>query len=264
MKTIFKLIFPITIIVLTSACGETQKDTEEQVVAEQKELTFSGKDDIEAKVAAIDNDQELIPANSLMYSHPNGSTEEATAFLNQKEEIMKIEERFNDSKTGNFGRRIFYFENGKRILTKEIFQDNTLKIPAFIERQSFYDKSDKVQYSQTREAEYEENLELTTFRMTDAVDCPVKRAMQILNQEGPFATTFQGFISGGDMDFLIVGEDVPEGFTSSLALQHKEGDIQKLLVNQRAYVGKKLKVQFERMVDHRDMEFQVLLALSIE
>jgi hypothetical protein len=264
MKAIIQLIIPSAVIILTSACGGKQDSTSKSVETNHKELIFSGKESIEAHVAAIDNDQELVPANSLMYSHPDGSTAEATAYLDQKETIMKIEERFNDAKTGNFGRRIFYFENGKRILTKEIYQDNTLKKPAFVERQSFYDKNDKIQYSQVREAEFEENLEMCTFRMTEAVDCPVKRAMQILNQEGPFATTFQGFVSGGDMDFLIVGEDVPEGYTSSLAIQHKEGDIQKLLANQRAYVGKKLKVQFERMVDHRDMEFQVLLALSID
>jgi hypothetical protein len=121
-----------------------------------------------------------------------------------------------------------------------------------------------VKYSRQREAEYEVDLELAVFKLVDAVDCPVDNVMQIINQVGPYELTFQGFTSNGEMDFVILGENVQEGFTTSLAVQHKEGDIQKLYTNEKAYIGDPLEVEFERMIDSRDFEFQVLLSLKIK
>jgi hypothetical protein len=92
----------------------------------------------------------------------------------------------------------------------------------------------------------------------------VDNVMQIINQVGPYELTFQGFTSNGEMDFVILGENVQEGFTTSLAVQHKEGDIQKLYMNEKAYIGDPLEVEFERMIDSRDFEFQVLLSLKIK
>jgi hypothetical protein len=264
MRATFHFIAVLSLLTLFSACkGETENTDDVSMTGQEQELIFKGKEEIEAKIAAIDNDQNLLIVNSLMYAHSNGSTAEAVAYLNEKQEILKIEEKFNDSKTGNFGKKIFYFENGKRLATKEIYQDNQLKKPMFIERVSFYDKKDKVQYAQQREADFEENLEMATFQLAKATDCPKDRAMQILNQEGPFETTFQGLASNGDMDFIIVGENAKDGFTSSLAIQHNGGDIPKLLANEVAYIGRPLTVQFERVIDHRDFEFQALMALRI-
>lgn len=264
MRATFQFIAVLSLLTLFNACKGKSENTDDAITTgEEQELSFKGKEDIEAKIAAIDNDQNLLIVNSLMYAHSNGSTAEAIAYLNEKQEILKIEEKYNDTKSGNFGRRIFYFENGKRLATKEIYQDNQLKKPMFIERVSFYDKNDKVKFSQQREADFEENLEMANFQLAKTSDCSKDRAMQILNQEGPFETTFQGLASNGDMDFIIVGENVKDGFTSSLAIQHNGGDIPKLLANEAAYIGRSLTVQFERVVDHRDFEFQALMALRI-
>lgn len=265
MKTTKHVLTFLTVLLIFTACKSETKATDETYLSpEEKALDFNGKTEIESKVAAIDNNQDLLVVNSLMYAHSDGSTEEAIAFLNEKQEILKIEEKYNDTKNGDFGRRIFYFENGKRLATKEIYQDSHRTTPGFIERYSFYDKKDKVQFSQEREAEFEEHLEMATFRVAKATDCSKKKAMQILNQEGPFATTFQGLASNGDMDFVIVGENVKEGFTSSLAIQHNGGDIAKLMENERMFIGRPLTVQFERVIDHRDFEFQALVALRID
>lgn len=264
MKATFQFIAVLSLLTFFNACKGEAENTDDLIsTGEEQDLSFKGKEDIEAKISAIDNDQNLLIVNSLMYAHSNGSTAEAIAYLNEKQEILKIEEKFNDSKSGNFGKRIFYFEDGKRLATKEIYQDNQPKKPMFIERVSFYDKKDKVKFSQQREADFEENLEMATFQLAKAADCPKDRAMQILNQEGPFETTFQGLASNGDMDFIIVGENVKDGFTSSLAIQHNGGDIPKLLANEAAYIGRSLTVQFERVVDHRDFEFQALMALRM-
>lgn len=263
MKTSAKIFSILGIVFLFTACGEKPVDdtkTDDTAV----EQTFEGQTDFEKRIADTDANLQLIPANSLIFTHTNGSTEEVTAFLNDKQEIQKLEESFKDGITGNYGSRIFYIEKRKRYATKEIYLDNKMKSPMFVERHSFYDKNGKVKYSRQREAEYEVDLELAAFKLIDAVDCPVDNVMQIINQVGPYELTFQGFTSNGEMDFVILGENVQEGFTTSLAVQHKEGDIQKLYMNEKAYIGDPLEVEFERMIDSRDFEFQVLLSLKIK
>lgn len=263
MKTIQKFIGISAFLLLLVSCGDKPIDTvnEDDTTIEQ---SFEGQTDFEKRIADTDANLQLIPANSLIFTHTDGSTEEVTAFLNEKQEIQKLEESFKDGKTGNYGARIFYIDNGKRYATKEIYLDNKMKMPMFIERHSFYDKNGKVKYSRQREAEYEIDLETSVFKMIDPMDSPVDNVMQIINQVGPYELTFQGFTSNGEMDFVILGENVEEGFTTSLAVQHKEGDIQKLYLNEKAYVGDPMEVEFERMIDSRDFEFQVLLSLKIK
>ncbi|MES2798378.1 MAG: hypothetical protein V4638_00050 [Bacteroidota bacterium] len=260
MKVILPLIVLAGMLAFSACTSKTNSD--EVIGAESSISHFDGKEEIDGKILAIDTNSALIVANSLSYTHTNGSTEEASAFLTEKEEIIKIEEKFSDSKTGNFGKRLFYFEKGKRLATKEIYQDNLRSTPQFVERVSYY-KNDKVFFTEERTAEFEEQLEMNLFSMVKTSDCPSKNAMQILNQEGPFATTFQGFGGNGTIEILIVGENKEEGFTSGITVQHNEGDIGKLKANQRAYVGIPLEVQFERVIDNQGFEFQILLAAKI-
>ena len=261
MNKLFKFGWILFATVIIASCG-TDENNSDQTPTET-EPSYKGQEEIEARMLERDTNLALIPANSLIYTHSNGSTEEATAYLNEKGDILKIEERFKDTKTGNYGTRAFYIEKGKRFATKETFLDNNLKPAMFVERQSFYDKNEKVTFTQERAKEYEIDLETAPFKMSKLVDCPVKPVMQILNQEGVYATTFQGFTSNGEMDFIILGENTLEGYTTSLAVQHKEGDIGKLLANERKYVGVPVEVQFERMIDETDFEFQILVSLKI-
>lgn len=262
MKTYFFsfLLFAAMILGFNS-CGNSEQTTQDNNLTE--EPIYEDQEQIDKKIADRDDYEKWTPINSLVYTHTDGSSRDASAFLNEKEEIIKLLFRFSDAKTGIYGERVFYVENGKKFASRETYYDNTLKSPVFIERFTVYDKNEKPVFSKERTAEYEIDLENASFRMIDPKDCPIAEAMQVLGEEGPFETTFQGFASNGEMDFVIVGENKEIGYTSSVAVQHFEGDIAKLRMNERKYVGVPLKVMFERIIDERGFEFQALLGLKI-
>ncbi len=264
MKTVFSPISILfAIVFLVASCGSSETPTDQETELSSEDLEYEGQEEIDAKIADRDDYTKWDPLNSLIYTHTDGSTRDASAFLNDKEEIVKLLFRFADTKTGMYGERVFYVENGKKFASRETYYDNTIKTPAFIERFTVYDKNEKPLFSKERSAEYEVDLENALFKMISPKDCSIDEALKVLREEGPFETTFQGFASNGEMEFVIVGENKEIGYTSSIAVQHREGDIMKLMQNERKYVGVPLKVLFERIIDERGFEFQALLGLKI-
>jgi len=264
MKT---LLFPFQILVallLLNACQNSSEETDlnnNDVVVEE---LFEGQNTFESKINAIETDTTLVVANTLIYTHTNGSTEEASAFMDKNQGIHKVIEYYKNAVNGNYGTRTFYFDKGILFTSVETFLDNSVKDGAFFERHSFYDEKGKVIFTKQRSAEFEIDLEQQQFKMIDPIACSFEDVKLLLEQKGPYETTFQGFASNGEMDFLIVGENKKEAFTSSLAVQHYQGDINKLIKNEKAYIGRPLEVSFERMIDERDFEFQVLLGVKIK
>jgi hypothetical protein len=250
-------------VLFLAACGsgdpkETKKDDQ------KKETAYEGEADFENRMSAIDNNDKLSIANSLDYRDNAGSTEAVTAYLDDQQNIVKLEEDFSDVKTSNFGTLIFYIENGKKFATKEVYQENRMAEPLFIERITYYDKSEKPVYAKVRTATYEMDLESQPFETTKAENVSVSRAMRVLNQEKEFETTFQGLASDGTLQYLVVGENTADGYAASLAVQHTEGDIKKLFNDEKGMIGTPLEIQFERMVDETGLEFQVLLSVKIK
>ncbi len=244
-------------------CGtDGSKSSDENVQQENK--AYKNEADFEARIAAIDLNDKLIVANSLQYRDNAGSTEEVAAYLDDDQTIIKLEESFSDVKTQNFGTITFYLENGKKFATKEVYQENRLDEPMFIECITYYDKTEKPVYAKMRKAVYEMDLEQLPFTTVSQKNVSASRALRVLNQEGEFETTFQGLASDGTLDFIIVGENTPDGFASSLAVQHTEGDIRKLMNDEVGMIGTLLEIQYERMVDQSGLEFQVLLSAKIK
>jgi hypothetical protein len=157
---------------------------------------------------------------------------------------------------------LFYIEGGKKFATKQIVYDNTRQPTMFTERISFYDKNEKVIYSKEREAEYEEFLSQASFKPGALFDCKFDRALRLLNEEGEFETTFQGFIETKTVDYIIVGPNTKNGFTSSLAVVMPNALTQELKSNQLKYVGKKIEVLFEKTIEG-NVTYQALLNIRL-
>ncbi|MCE2712306.1 MAG: hypothetical protein LW688_07180 [Cryomorphaceae bacterium] len=255
MKTVRFLPFLIALTVLAS-CGE--KST-----AEEKVTIPKNSNALEDKMAAIENNPSWKQFNSLAYNNNAGSKEEVIAYLNDKEEAVKLEERFTEVETGTYGIRFFYFSGGKKFASREVIFDNSLKKPAFVERLTFYDKKEQALYMRERSAEFEQDLENQSFAVKPPIEISVDRAMQVINQEGPFVTTFQGFAQGGGLTYVLVGENTPDGFASSLAIQYESEDIKKLRMNELGMIGTPLHVEHQTMMNDQGLKFQALLSLRI-
>jgi hypothetical protein len=253
----------ITAILFFTGCENSTKDKENKIEVE-KVQTPENETEFEKQMGITDNDTSLNLIHSLAYNNNEGSRIDAVAYIDKDDNEVKIEEKFSDVKTGNYGQKVFYIRNKKKYATKEIYFDNKLKTPTFVERISFYDEKEKVIFTKERFSEFEIDLPAEAFQISSLKDCSIDRTMRVLNQEGEFTTTFQGFVSNNNLDFLLVGENTSDGYASALAIQYKEGDIRKLLKNEKAMIGKPLEVQHEVMVDERGQKFQLLLSVKIK
>jgi hypothetical protein len=257
MKTIviyFNLLFAFFLV----ACRN-------QDVSSKNELSVKPEitKDLEAQIASIENTTDLKMVNSLAYNNNAGSTEEVTAYIDAKGETLKLEERFLDVKTGNFGTIFFYVLNQKTIGSREVFFDNTLKNPSFIERITYYDAKQQPIYSKSRCAETEEALIKASFGQIKAQGVSVERALRVINQRGEFSTTFQGFLQSGGLTYILVGENTQDGFVSALVVQYQNADLVKLQSNERGMIGTPLQIKHQTLVDEKGLKFQVLLELVI-
>lgn len=260
-----KNIFIIALLAFVTFSGcQSSGDASAKTEKKAQGKPLSNEDEFDQKIAAIENNTELTIIRSLAYNDSKGSTEEAIGYLDKDQSEVKIEEVFSDAVTGNFGTYTFYVEKGKKFASKAVYFDNTLPIPKFIERLTFYNKSEKPIFTKVRMADYEEELTTVNYEITKPQDLSVQRVMQIFNQEGPFESTFQGFADGGGMNYLLVGENTKDGFASSLAIQYEVGDLRKLRANERELIGTPLEVEHDIIVDPTGLTFRVLLSVKIK
>ncbi|MBU2019140.1 MAG: hypothetical protein KJ941_05795 [Bacteroidetes bacterium] len=251
----------LIVLLLFVGCQMTPKSDDEIGVSGDD---FAQIELFESKMASIDSRiSEFQIGNSLAYINNDQSTEEVFAYLDKGGNVVKMEEKFFNAKTQNRGIRYFYLENGKRIVSRELIIDKVNHNGSFIERISFYNEKGKPVYTKERFSEYEDEIETHDFSQVTPFDCSMKMAMMVLNQEGPFKTTFQGFFANGPMDYLIVGGPGASDFTSSLLVQFEDTQVTFLKKNERRMINTPLVVNYEKMVDQQNFEFQVLLKVDI-
>jgi uncharacterized protein YfaP (DUF2135 family) len=256
-----KIVF-LSFLILIASCQNTNKNSEESQV---KSSTNPKVEKIMASIEQINAQAEnYTVANSLFYQHNDGSTEEVFAYLNKDQQIVKIEEKFKNGKNSNSGVRYFFFENGKRIASKERFIDVVNAKGQFRERLSFYNENGKAIHTNERLALYEEDLEKIDFQSVEPYNCSMETAENVLNQKGVFSTTFQGFATDGPVDYLIVGGPGETGYASALAIQYTDGEVNRLKANEKTMINTPLIVEFEKMMDERKLEFQVLTRVQID
>ena len=93
-----------------SACQSNKEEGQKEKV--EKGQTIDNETEFENRIAAIENNPELIPVRSLSYNNNAGSTAEAIGYLDKDQKEVKIEEKFSYAETGNYGTNTFYVENG--------------------------------------------------------------------------------------------------------------------------------------------------------
>lgn len=255
-------ILSLSFVFILFSCGDTEKDSKNGAKAAQTVANISEEDKLSQKMNLIDSNQQLRVINGLAFGNlDSGLTIEAIGYLDTNNQEVKIEEIYSDSKTGNTERTLFYIEGGEKFATKQIIYENSRQPTMFKERISFYDKNGKVIFTKEREAEYEEYLSQASFKPAALFDCKIDRALRLLNEEGEFETTFQGFIETKTVDYIIVGPKT-EGFTSSLAVVSPNALTQEIKSNQLKYVGKKIEVLFEKTMEG-NVTYQALLDIRL-
>lgn len=232
---------------------------DEKVVTEK----LSEEDALFAEIKAIDALSETSSvAASLRYSKENGESEHVRAYLNESGKTIKIDREFNAGNNGNFGVISFYMKKDILFASKERFEDHGNNELKFVERISFYNPKGEPIRTLEKRVDFEMQLEDVSYQAAPLVKCDLAITKQILDQVGPFETTFQGFAEADDITYLIVGEAKENGFTSAMRSDYIDSFFDVLKRNPKSYLNRKIRVSFETITDSDGFEFQVYKAGS--
>lgn len=261
MKSINFLALTVVLLIGLYSCDESknENDQEQIIPVATDESKFEAA---EAYITELD-EKELTVAKSLYYSRPDGATVEVEVYLNDSNQVIKMVELYTDDAESSIQTKKFYYKNKKKYATKEYFEDENESGKFFVERVTYYDENAKPKVTKKRIASFEDGLVDSMFELVDKKDCSDKRAFQVLNQEGEYVTTFQGFIMQESLTYLIVGENSKEGYASSLVVQFKNNTIIKLQQNEKGMIGTPLEVDFQSAKGDMGFDFQALLSVKI-
>lgn len=242
---------------LTVACSSKKENiTENEPVSEL--VKSNETDDLMYQIDSDLENKSLV--QSLKYTNGDHDAVEVIAYVDENEQIIKIEEYLLNGKTGVVSRQHFYYNGGAMFASKFITEKQPKdKESYYSEVVTFYDLKGNPSTSKERNADYEEYLDQAEFSSTQTEKHSVENALAVLKQQGHYETTFQGFVDSGPYSFLIVGENAVDGFSSSLSIQQFSPAIMVLQKQGKSALGNKLQVQFERYIDPEGYEMQILI-----
>lgn len=253
-----------TALILLAACKNSDNNTEEPK-ADAPLAPLAEANEFDSLMKTIDQDlPDLSRVESLIYYKEDGSSMAVTAYLDQNNLITKIEEEELDGKTGIKTKSYFYSNGGVQFASRRTTIKGEGMDAYFSEEVSFYTPDGQVKESKERMSDDENYIENEEFRKIKSTKHNNENALKVLRQQGPYVTTFQGFVENGPYHFLIVGEDVPaNGYYSSISIQEDSPTLRYLRTEGKKALGKELEVQFERHTDGMGYVVQILRSVVL-
>lgn len=256
-----KAAYIFTVFTILFGCSSKSEKLDNTSIDKKSEVG-NNESKIEQRIVDTDLNDSLKITNSLYFTKEDGSSFEVKAFLDKSDNVLKVEQKFMNGITNAYGTTLFYVQKGKKYASKERFEDRKEEKQTFVERISFYDKNEKVISTKIRKSFFEEDLDAQKYENVTLYDCSINQAMNAINQQGEFKTLFQGFVFNGRTNYITVGENGKNGYVSALLLQYENDVTRKLMKNQKDMIGKKLDLNFQKMIDNTGFEFQVLLSVA--
>lgn len=253
-----KFIYPLICLFFLSlviSCSGTDKKKDSEIV----NTTLDSEASMEAEIKSID--EEITTSGQLLssmrFTKGDGSLMWAHAHLSAAGKILKIDEEFNLGNDGDYGMNSYYLKDDVVFASREYYEDRIIKDkPMYIERLSYYDKKGKVLKTLEKKVDFEENIDTAPFKPGPLKGIKVNRAKQALNQEGEFVTLFQGFFEANAIQYIIVGGNEEDAFTSTVRVDQEDEFVRFLLMNEKECIGKKLKISFTNVTDDTGFEYQ--------
>ncbi|MFT5859966.1 MAG: hypothetical protein ACI865_002073 [Flavobacteriaceae bacterium] len=250
------------LLIAFTSCESSEEpkdeDPTEKQIAEPK-----SNEELEAYLVGIDFNDTLEIASSLYYSKGSENTEEMVQVLlyyNASNELLKMEEMMVKPTSNSIVSNVFYYKDSSLCASKQFFEESSDDRDYFVEILSYYDADEKVTLSKRRTADYEELLDQEAYKLIKNTECKRDRAMNVVNQEGEFETTFQGFVDFAEFTYLIVGEDKTVGFASSLVIQSYTPLIEEFRRNEKQMLGVPLNIEWGTVHDSGG-EQQILISV---
>lgn len=260
IKAMKKYIFPVLLIGLVS-CGSDNSNQDSGKEKEKKTIVkhFKNEAEMDEHLLQLKKITEAsgLTANSLHYEKGDGTMMEVIGHLDSTNVLQILEEQFSEGNGKTNGTRFYFLNDGKPFMTQELIdQIDGTNEAVFIDRISYYDEKGKIIKTKERSASFQDDINKKSYKPAPLHPIKIDRAMNALNSEKEFATTFQGFVHQDMFSYVILGPDDPNGFTTALRLDYKDQLINILYSDPDKYLGTKVKVNFE-VHDDRGFEFQV-------
>jgi hypothetical protein len=253
-----KFLIPFFCFVVVS-CNDQSEPIQIQPL--KKRIVFSGKNKhlmvFENYAKKIDGNKSLEKIQSLIYMDSAGNTSEAFAWIDKKNEIVKLQQTTSLA-TGRKIERIFYFLNGLKSMSRQLVYYYERKIPVFSEERSYYSLKNSVIATFYRFSKTEE-IDLATFNETRKHSVSHETAVAIIKRTGDFETRFQGFEEAFEKKFIVLGT---ENQTTTAAFNVLSPILSELIRNEKSRQNTLLDVQFTPITEPNGFTFQALIQLE--
>ena len=246
-------------ILLVSCKNEQGKSVASNSTKKRIAFTEENKnlDVFEKYALKIDGNKSLSKIQSLFYTDSDGNTTEAYAWIDDKMEVLKLQQNENMA-SGKKIERIFYFLNGLKTMSRQIIYHYELKKPYFSEQRSYYSLTGAVIATFSRYSSTEE-LDLIELKKTDKQELNHQNALSIIKRTGDFETRFRGFDEAFGRKFIVLGT---ENQTSTLAFNVESPILKQLISAENKHKNERLEVQFSPITEPDGFTFQALVDLT--
>ena len=261
----FKFLFLVFLFFMLQSCGGTPvvDDSFEEEYVEQDAYVPNNEEVLFEKIMEdIDLNDSLRYGQSLSYNRPDGASVFVKIYVDDSNFTVKLFEEYTSPNSPSINSNTFYFDQGKLIATRELFEEGTGDEGHFVERVTYYNKQEEAIITKRKVAAYEEELIYEPFTVAEKTACSYKRAMQVINQEGEYETNFVEFISEEPYLYLIVGENKKDGYYSSLVVQMMTSLIKKWQSDPEKYFGTPLNVDYKILNGEQGYEYQILMGVN--
>jgi len=255
-------IFLFLIVFALSSCStQTVNDEGEN---QQTSSTIVADNEWDELIKKIDEEcPELTRIESLLYYKEDMSSMFAVAYLDQNKLITKIEQESVDGVTGYKTLLSFYSKDGIRFASQFSTVKGSGENAYFSQERTFYSPQGLPTLTKERKSTYEIHIDNEPFYASDTVRHSDQNAFLILKQQGPYATTFQGFVESGAFHFLVVGENTTNGYSASLSIQEDSPTLNYLRKAGEKALGLPLHVDFEHYKAPTGYTMQLLRSVSV-
>lgn len=219
---------------------------------------------IDQHMEQVDNNLELRIFSSLEYMNGDRELYEVHAYKDSIDtNFLKVVEYTSAKLTGSLQSNTYYYKNGEMVASRQLAEEGADENLHFVERVTYYGDGETAFVTKERKAEYEEQLEDVSFIAGTTAPLSDDRAFRALDQSGEFAPLFEGFVEGAEGElYMIVGENKPNGYTSALLIQSRNGLVDRMYKDPEAFKGKQLSVAFSKEMSP-DGNYQLLYGASL-
>ena len=262
MQIIKSFFLTIVIASFLTSCNdappiEVPEDINSEYVPNEKETAF------EELIFEIDANDSLLVGQSLFYSREGGASVEVEIKVNDSNQMVKMVEEYTTEEFPSIASNTFYFKNRKMNASKELMEEAVGDSSQFIERVTYYDENENPIITKKKAANFEEELEFESYQIVENQKCSYDRALEVLNQENEYATTFQGFVKEDPYLYLIVGENKEDGYYTSVVVQYMTSLIKKLQQDEKSMLGTPLEIEYETLNGDQGYEYQILMGVRM-